>query len=388
MKILYHHRIHSKDGQYVHVEELTRALKARGHDIIMVGTINKLGDEIDSSGGVVDILKRWLPRSLYEILESSYSIIDYIRLYYAAKCFSPDCLYERYNLFTPSGIWLKKRFGLPMLLEVNAPLFHERRRHDRVALSWLARWSERYAWRGADRVLPVTHALAKHVIAAGVPRDRIEVIPNGVNLELLNDQPDAATTKRRLGLEGRIVLGFTGFVREWNGLEKAIDVIAADRNRRNLHLLLVGDGPARNRIEAYAATRNVDTRLTVTGVVKREDVAGYVSAFDIALIPDVVPYASPLKLFEYMALGCAIVAPTRSNILEILTDEENALLFDPDAPETFAAAIDRICHNPALRRRLGAKARETIVERGLTWERNAERVEALFQELCDKRAPA
>jgi len=360
----------------------------RGHDIVMVGTIDPESNEISASGGMVDFLKRWLPRSLYELLELAYSLVDYARLHIAARRHSPDCLYERYNLFTPSGVWLKKRFGLPMLLEVNAPLFHERRLHDRVALAGLARWSERYAWRGADRVLPVTHALAEHVTAVGVPQERIEVVPNGVGAKMLEGSHDAAAAKRRLGLEGRLVLGFTGFVREWNGLEKAIDVIAMDGDQRNLHLLLVGDGPARNRIETYAASRNVDNRLTVTGVIKREAVVNYVTAFDVALIPDVVPYASPLKLFEYMALGCAIVAPARPNILEILADDENALLFDPDSPESFAAAIDRICRDPDLRRRLGATARHTVVKRRLTWERNAERVEALFEELCSKRTLA
>ncbi len=381
MKILYHHRIRSKDGQYVHIEELTRALAARGHEIVMVGAAKLEAERFSTSAGLVGLLRRWLPRPVYELLELAYAVGDYARLRAAVRRHAPDCLYERYNLFTPSGVWLKRRTGLPMLLEVNAPLVHERGRHGGLALVGLARWSERFAWRGADRVLPVTRVLADHVAAAGVPEERIVVIPNGIDPDAFAAPCDGAEAKRRLGLEGRLVLGFTGFVRDWNGLEKAIDALAADAGRHDLHLLLVGDGPARARLEAHAAERGVAGRLTVTGVVERDRIVDYVSAFDVALVPDVVPYASPLKLFEYMALGRAIVAPSRPNLREILTDGENALLFDIDEPGAFAAAIARICKDADLRRRLGAGARATIDARRLTWGHNAERVEALFEEL-------
>ncbi len=73
----------------------------------------------------------------------------------------------------------------------------------------------------------------------------------------------------------------------------------------------------------------IASRVHFTGIVERDDVAKYVAAFDIALQPAVVAYASPLKLFEYLALGKAIVAPGQPNIREILTHEKNALLFDP-----------------------------------------------------------
>ncbi len=383
MKILYHHRIRSKDGQYVHIEELTRALVARGHEIVMIGAANLETERFSTSAGLVGLLRRWLPRPVYEILELIYAIGDYVRLRAAVRRHAPDCLYERYNLFTPSGVWLKRRVGLPMLLEVNAPLVHERGRHGGLALAGLARWSERFAWRGADRVLPVTRVLADYVAAAGVPEARIVVVPNGIDPDAFATPCDGAAAKRRLGLDGRLVLGFTGFVRDWNGLEKAIDALVADGERHDLHLLLVGDGPARARLEAYAAERGVADRLTVTGVVERDRIADYVCAFDVALVPDVVPYASPLKLFEYMGLGRAIVAPARPNLLEILSDGENALLFDVDAPEGFVEAIARICDDADLRRRLGAGARATIDARRLTWQHNAERIEALFEELFD-----
>ena len=112
--------------------------------------------------------------------------------------------------------------------------------------------------------------------------------------------------------------------------------------------------------------------------------AQHVAAFDVALNLDVVPYALALKLFEYLAMGRAIIAHDWPNIREILTDRENAILFDPEKPGAFHAALDHLCRDQALRRRFGENARRTIDEKGLTWEANAKRVEELFSGLIGK----
>lgn len=379
MKILYHHRIRSKDGQYVHVEELTQALREAGHELIMVGPAAVEHEAFGADAGAVAWLKRRLPKPVYELLELAYAVLDYAKLARAVRRHRPDCLYERYNLYLPSGVWLKRRYKLPMLLEVNAPLYDERKKYGGIGLDRLARWSERYAWRGADYVLPVTRVLAERVAGEGVPRSRIVVVPNGINPRRFGGAPATAEAKRRLGLERRFVLGFVGFMREWHGLENIIDLIAVPGDERSL--LLVGDGPARPALEARARRLGVSERVRFTGIVARDRVADCIAAFDVALQPDVVPYASPLKLFEYLALGRVVVAPATPNIREILTDGVNAVLFTPGDYGALARAVDRASRDAALRERLANGARATIAERGLTWGANAERVAALFAQL-------
>lgn len=380
MKIFYHHRIRSKDGQYVHIEELTNALRALGHQIIMVGPSAVSEEQFGAEARAVAILKRNLPGFLYELLEFGYAFIDYVRLARAVKRHRPDCLYERYNLLLPSGAWVRRRYRLPMVLEVNAPLFEERSRYGGITLRRLAKWSERVVWRNADYVLPVTEVLAGHVRRSGVADDRIVVIPNGIDPQRFGRVPDVAQAKRALGLEGRLVLGFVGFMREWHGLEAVVDLLCNDEGKPR-HFLLLGDGPARASIERRARERGVSGQVTITGVVGRDRVADHIAAFDVALQPQVVAYASPLKLFEYLALGRAIVAPATPNIQEILRDGENALLFDPGDPAAFAGAVERLCRDAPLRARLAARAAETIMCRGLTWRHNAMRVEELFRRL-------
>jgi glycosyltransferase involved in cell wall biosynthesis len=101
-----------------------------------------------------------------------------------------------------------------------------------------------------------------------------------------------------------------------------------------------------------------------------------VAGFDIALQPRAVAYASPLKLFDYMAAGRAIVAPDQPNIREILTDGETALLFDPARADGVWTAVLRLAGDAGLRGRLGGAARAEIERRRYTWAGNAARLVA------------
>jgi glycosyltransferase involved in cell wall biosynthesis len=390
LRILYHHRTRSKDGQNVHIEELTAALKRRGHEIVMAepgGMAEaRFGEDAAAEGaGLIGRLKRLLPAPVYELLELGYSIPAYWRLAKACREHRPDVLYERNNLFLLAGAWLAGRRNLPFLLEVNAPLAEERARFGNLSLVGLARRLEHYVWRKADVVLPVTDVLAGYCRAGGVPDGRIKVIPNGINLARFPPSLDGGPARAELGLEGKVVLGFTGFMRAWHGLNAVVDAIAESPSRDNLHFLIVGDGIARAELEAHAAARGVAGQLTVLGVVQRDRVAHYVAAFDVALQPMVTSYASPLKAFEYMTLGKAIVAPDQPNIREILAHEQTALLFDPGRPGAFRAAVERLAEDADLRRRLGAAAAQTIAAHDYTWDGNARRVEDLFVKLLAAR---
>jgi glycosyltransferase involved in cell wall biosynthesis len=234
----------------------------------------------------------------------------------------------------------------------------------------------------------VTQVLGDIVQAYGVEPQRIVVIPNGINQEQFAGAPDLQTAKRALGLQDCLVLGFTGFVRDWHGLDKVIAMMAQDPPGARRHLLVVGDGPVRATLVQQARDLGVADRVTFTGIIAREEVARYVAAFDIALQPAVVAYASPLKLFEYLALGKAIIGPAQPNLLEILRDDHNAVLFDPASPDGMAGAISRLCADEALRSKVAKNAHATIAEQKLTWGANARRVTDLFQSLLHARRAA
>ncbi len=381
MKILFHHRIASRDGQSVHMDEMIAAFRDLGHEVVLVGPPLHERSAFGGQSRMVAWLKRFLPAAVYEILETGYNIKAYVRLRAAYRAHRPDVIYERYNLYTLAGVWLKKTHGVPLVLEVNAPLAEERTRYGGLSLRRLALWTERAAWRGADYVLPVTEVLAGHVRRAGVPDQCIRVIPNGIDPKRFAHAPSRDEAKRRLGLSGRIVLGFTGFVHDWHGLDRVVDLLAETRSDPPLHLLVVGDGPGWPAVAGKAKARGVEDQVTALGVIGRDAVAECLAAFDVALQPAVTPYASPLKLFEYMVMGGAIVAPDMPNTREILTHGQDALLFDPDRRDDFIRSVRLLCDDPVLRARLGDGAQGTIERKGLKWTVNAERVLALCAQL-------
>lgn len=379
MKILYHHRTASQDGQAVHIEEMIAAMRQLGHEVRIVAPAISQEGEMGGKVGWVHKLKDSLPKAIYELLELAYSAIAYRQLKAAAAEFKPDFIYERYNLFLLAGCMLKRKLGIPLLLEVNSPLVYERSQHSGgLALQGLARWAEGKAWRSADYVLPVTRVLGGHVAAYGVPEEKIVVIPNGINEAHFTCAPDSETAKQGLGLVGKLVLGFTGFVRDWHGVDRVIRWLASSQAPENAFLLIVGDGPVRAELEALAKLLQVDDRVLFTGVIDRSKVPEHVAAFDIALQPAVTAYASPLKLMEYLFLGKAIAAPAEPNLLEVLTDHENAMMFDAKADHGLENALTELCTDETLRRQLSSGARATIDRLDLTWLGNARKVFGLI----------
>jgi len=385
LKILYHHRTASKDGQAVHIEGLVTAFRELGHEVLIVEP-GMRASSYRSDGHWVGSLKRLMPKALYEWGEYRYSRLAYRRLAAAAESFGPDILYERYNLFLTAGAELKVTLGLPFFAEVNAPLTDERAAHGGLALESLARRTDRETWGAADYVLPVTDVLADYVRAAGVDDSHIEVIANGIDPAQFSLEKRTTRVRQELHLQGRTVLGFTGFLRDWHGLDSVVRVIAEDTGRHDLHFLIVGDGPAREEAERLADELAVGDRVTFAGLVPRDQIAEYISAFDVALQPRVTRYASPLKLFEYLAMGVAVIAPDQPNIREVLAHGKTGWLFDPDAPGAFAEAVTRLATDAPLRAELAARGAALIAEGGYTWRHNAERITALAEKLLSAKA--
>lgn len=385
MRILYHHRIASKDGQFTHIEEMVKALRDLGHEVLIVGPqVHNSDSGQGGSAGWVGALKAALPSALYELAEVSYAAVAYRRLRKAITAFAPDVIYERYALYQPAGVWASRSSGVPLLLEVNAPYALSRRKYHALKLGWLADRVERYTFKGAARVFPVTKVLGDMLQGMGVAKERVRVIPNGINPEHYTSVPTQAAAKAQYGLTGRTIIGFIGFVREWDQLDRIVTWLAKRPKEDTLTLMVVGDGPVRADLEAQASQLGISHKLFFTGVVPRHVVPGAANAFDIALQTALVPYASPLCLFEYMALGKAVVAPDQPNHHEVLEKGVDCLMYDPAQADGIEKRLDQIAEDTELRHRLGQSARAAFERCGFVWSANAQRVVAAATEVTSQ----
>jgi len=368
MKILYHHRIASKDGQFVHVEELTNAFIEQGHELKFVAPSLNENSDFGHDGGFVTKLKKLLPRALYELLELTYSFWIFIKLVKAIKQFKPEFIYERYNLYQPAGIWASKLFNIPLILEVNAPLVYERKTYSGLSLVKFAKWIENYTWKNATHTLPVTDVLAEHLRKVGVKEENITVIHNGVNQDFI----DAMLIKPIDNNKQEIVIGFTGFIHPWHGMDKAIEAIAKHKNLP-LKLICVGDGNILPQLKEQAKDLGVSDKIEFAGLVTRDKVMDYVEQFDITLQPDVTAYASPLKMFEYMAVGSIIIAPDCPNIREILNDD-TALFFEKGNQASFIEQLVYAIENIEQLEAKRTAVKQSIDEKQFVWQKNSKRI--------------
>lgn len=345
------------------------AFRKAGHEVLIVGPSFYAKARFGGQSRLVAVMRQLLPAWLGELIEFAYNFPAYWHLHRASRKFRPDLIYERYNLFYLAGAWYAQRHRLLFYMEVNSPLAAERARFGGLRARRFAQWVEHFAWRAADRVLAVTSTLRETIIAVGVSPERVHVVPNGIDLECYANLPTNSS------VANQIVLGFVGFVRSWHGLDSVIAAMGNADHR--IHLLVVGDGPARAALERKAADLGLVNRVRFTGLAPVTDIPSLVAGFDIALQPKAVAYASPLKIFDYMAAGRAIVAPDQPNIREILVNEDTALLFDPEDAGAMWRAVCRLAEDPGLRKRLGEAARREILERDYTWSHNARLIAGL-----------
>jgi len=389
MRILYHHRTQALDGQRVHIRELQDALRAAGHDVLEVAPV--AASELAGSQPVptwrrrgFGLLATLAPPGIYDVLELGYNLVGFRKLARAIKSFRPDFIYERYAANTVAGVWASQKFGIPLLLEVNSPLAEEKRRLGTVRFHGLCRRLESYTLRHATCVLTVTGVLQQIVAAQeNMPLEQILVVQNGVRPQAFRCPPGARHARRRaLALEERIVIGAIGFFREWHGIDLLLRCVArSPLLRERVKVLLVGKGQALSSLKSLASELGIKDQVLFTGAVPHDQIPSYLAAIDVALMPRAVEYASPLKLFEYMAAGKAIVAPRQENLLEVLTEDVDALCFTPEDVESLETALVQTVIDGALRSKLGEQARRTIDERGFTWAGNALRLVQAFEEV-------
>lgn len=372
--IVYHHRTQGVDAQGIHVHEMCRAFENLGYHVTKVALHAKEQVGRDSRSGLLQRLVSHLPPLVYELLELGYNLVGIPRLYRAVTSQRPLFIYERYSLYNLAGIVVSRLTSTPLALEVNSPLAREKALHGNVVFQGLAQALETYIVNQATRTIAVSGVLRRLLVEKGADATKIVVMHNGVNPEEFQSLDQPAVERN-----APVRLGFVGWFRPWHGL---VEMIAAldDHGlfQAGVTLLLVGDGPARPELERVIRERSLENKVTITGPVDRQALVGHLAAMDIAIQPAATDYASPMKLFEYLAVGKTVVAPDQENIREVVRHDVHALLFAPGDWNDFARQVWELVRDPDRRRRLGEAGRRSMSENNRTWTGNAARVVELF----------
>jgi glycosyltransferase involved in cell wall biosynthesis len=295
-------------------------------------------------------------------------------------------IYHRYALDS-YGVFLAQPDGprIPVVLEYNgSEVWIGREWGGGIRHADIAESIERLVLDRADLIVVVSSPMRDELVARGVPDARILVNPNGVDVDRYNPTIDGSSVKNRLGITNQLVVGFIGTFSPWHGAEVLVEAFSQLLRRRpdlrdRVRLLMIGGGP-RLWDSMNAARDGAPTGTVIfTGPIPQAEGPRHLAACDVLVSPHVpnpdgTPFfGSPTKLFEYMAMGRAIVASRLDQIGEVLEHERTALLVSPGSIEETSIAIERLVDDPDLRRHLGMAARDAAVERH-TWVAHTRRI--------------
>lgn len=235
-----------------------------------------------------------------------------------------------------------------------------------------ARAIEAEVLQGASLLAAVSEQVAAWLRRQGAPGASVQVIGNAVDTTLF----DPAIPARAPVPASAFCIGFTGSLKMWHGIETLMAAFrVVHEELPEAHLLLVGDGPKKGWIEGYVAGAGLSEAVTLTGWVDHSDLPPLIARMDVATAPYPASgdhYFSPLKLYEYLAMGRPVVASAIGQTAGLLTGSRAACLLPPGDAQALADCLADLGRDPARRDRM-ARASATLGRRH-DWADNARRV--------------
>lgn len=299
-----------------------------------------------------------------------------------------DLIHERFNLLGLGGAWASRRLGIPFVLEVNADLLEQRKFKgipERGLRRLLAVWATRTCFSAAAKIICISVGLKDHLKTRwNIDERKLTVLPCAADVDTFGENHTTEVVRRGLGLTTEPVVIWVGGFYPWHDLDLLLESFTQVLQKHpSAKLVLVGDGQTRSSIERKVMKNGLRQAVIMAGGVAHSRVPELLSIADVAVVPSAPVTASrggtgtPLKLFEYMAAGKAIVATALNEAAEVIRDGQTGRLVEAGDVEGFAEAVLTLLNDPVERGRLGQNARRQVVEH-YSWQEYTKRLEETY----------
>ena len=215
--------------------------------------------------------------------------------------------------------------------------------------------------------------------SCGIPLNKSELIPNGVDTELFRKYP-SDEIKKVLDMNHSFVVGHVGVLREWIDLEPLFVAVKQLNEKLDIKLLMVGGGIGYEENVELAKRYGLSKNIIFTGTVPYTQVPRYISCMDVCVIPfklDAVSQNSlPLKLFEYMACEKPVIS---TKVEGIMTAVRNKILYASNTEE-YKNKIIELYRDEDLRKRMGSEGR-IFVEENYNWSKITLNLEKVLKDV-------
>jgi glycosyltransferase involved in cell wall biosynthesis len=223
------------------------------------------------------------------------------------------------------------------------------------------------------------------LIDRGIPAEKIDLAPNGVDLQAFQPLAPDVELIAKHGLNGRTVIGFIGSFYFYEGLRYLVEAVEMLLNeRRKVSLLLVGEGEAEAELRALVPP-HLREHFILTGKIPHEQVRRYYSVMQILVYPRVksrlTELTTPLKPLEAMAMARTVVGSRVGGISELIRDNETGLLVESENAGALAAVLARLIDNPGMQTVIAAAARDFVIK-----ERDWMRIVEQYPEIYNRSA--
>lgn len=261
------------------------------------------------------------------------------------------------------------RLGLPVVYEVrafweDAAVDHGTFTEDSLRYR-LSRQVETRVFHKAGAITVICQGIRDELVARGVAREKITIIPNGVDLERFAPRPASPELIERYGLRDRIVLAFLGSFYRYEGLPLLIKGFAQLRaTNPEARLLLVGGGEEEAEVRVMIGSMGLGDSVIVTGSVPPEQVLDFYSVADMLVYPRhsmrLTDRVTPLKPLEAMAMGKLVVASDVGGMKELIHDGETGLLFPAGDVDALARTLRQAIVDRDRWAAMGERARRHV----------------------------
>lgn len=395
MRILYFNYLYdiygASLGSAIKPMELFAALRKIGHEVEMVWFKDQPGHLPPGTlkASARDFLKRHLAFLVHDaklFLENwKFKKIEAAHV----ESFKPDLIIARLDLYLFSAIKTARKYHLPVIIEADSPPLYEalhfQRQYWRIPV--IPRLIERWVLRQADFVIMQSKELQRYFTDMhGLDAEKTAVVCNGADIEKFQPQIRDEFLAARYGLGDGAVLGFVGSMSVWHGIDNLLRIIATIvRKYPNCRFLLVGSGGGQDgQVDRYLQERGLSDHVILTGYVPHEKIPAFVQLMDVVLAPyPNLPffYYSPVKVFEYMAAGKAVVTTRIGQLARIIRDGWDGVLCPPGDFDALISAISGLLEDSGIAAAMGENARATIAQKH-TWIHKAQAYEKICQQVC------
>ncbi len=291
-----------------------------------------------------------------------------------------------YNAFCASIVGILKRIPAVLTWHNDLPPVTSAARlivntHDRLVLPIYIRTFKRII-STSKKYVETSRILEKYF-------EKVRIVPNGVDCEAFRPDLDPSTIGQRSNLSGKKIVLFVGALSKWHsykGLDILINALAiASRLRRDIALLVVGDGTLKPTYQKLTSELNLTDRVAFAGNVSDQDLPSYYAASDLLILPSKDRSEGfGLTILEANACGKPAIGSDVGGIPDVIHHEYNGLLVPPSNPEALSAAITRLIENDSLRREMGRNGRRFAEEHD--WSKVAEATEKIYLEALESSA--